>query len=56
MDLKEDILVTGSCDNTTVIWNLKTFTKMFVLIGHTNFIKKVTISVDGSKVFTASVD
>jgi WD40 repeat protein len=43
-------------DNKAVIWRISTFTRMFVLNGHTNAIWYVSISSDSTKIATCGAD
>jgi WD40 repeat protein len=49
-------LVTGSADNTAMVWDAKTGTELFTLKGHTNQVQSVAFSPDGQRLVTGDAD
>jgi WD40 repeat protein len=58
VDISQDgnIIVTGSNDNTAIIWDTKSNKVIHTLSGHTSWLNSVAISQDGSKIVTGSGD
>jgi hypothetical protein len=49
-------LVTGSGDNTAIVWNMETFKKIKTLEGHDDWIHTLAFNHDGSRLVTGSDD
>ncbi len=49
-------LASGGWDNTVVIWDVESFTKVHTLCGHTDWIREIAISPDNKYVASASHD
>lgn len=51
-----DIIISGSYDSKAIVWDLKTFTKKFELIGHTDRIYSCVCDWKRNQCYTGSVD
>ena len=49
-------LVTGSWDNTAIVWNMETLEPIKTLEGHKSFISTLAFSPDGTRLVTGSGD
>ena len=49
-------LVSGSLDDSVIVWNLETGEQIFTFIGHSEWVNAIAISPDGKRVISGSSD